>query len=290
VYQATAPIHAVLPKAHDLKQLVFGLSLHGSCGIPLACTMFSGNTADPVANRFHIEVLGDLLPEEDDVTLVGDCKLVDGQTIGALLLQRFHFVSLVPHTFSIRAALVEEVCAAAVEMPEIARSPGRTQADQPRVYRGRSFDRAFTAGWDCVGDNHRREVTLRYLVVESSQLEEKEDAALKRRLDRERDMFARDLAAASKRPYSCESDALRALDKVVGKLKFHTANVAVVPEVITAKRSRPGRPSQGEPAPTVTQFQLQEIEQLAESPDAVELLRFQARHFVLITDHLDRDT
>jgi hypothetical protein len=38
----------------DLKQLVFGLSIHGSAGVPLVCSMVDGNTSDSRANRDQI--------------------------------------------------------------------------------------------------------------------------------------------------------------------------------------------------------------------------------------------
>lgn len=295
-YATAQPGHGPTPahgfsKDHrpDLKQLVFGLSLHGSVGIPLVSTMFSGNTADPVANRFQIDALADLLPEEDDVTLVGDCKLVDPQTIGQLLLQQFHFVSLLPHSYGLRARLVEEVRAAGEPMRELARTPGRTKDVPERVYRGRSFDRPFKVGFASESDNDVRQVQLRFLVVESTQLEEKEAEALERRLSRERETFAAQFVAAAKRAYACEADARRALEKVTTKLEYHRANTEVQPEIVTLKRARRGRPRAGEAAPTETVWRLVEREPLSPDDEAIAALAFHARHFVLVTDHLDRE-
>ena len=41
----------------DLKQLVFGMSVHSGLGFPLTATMCSGNTSDHAANRAHIAQL-----------------------------------------------------------------------------------------------------------------------------------------------------------------------------------------------------------------------------------------
>lgn len=277
----------------DLKQLVFGLALHGPTGMPLVATMFSGNTSDTIANRFHLDALGDLLPAEDDVTLVGDCKLVDAQTLGQLLMQRFHFVSLLPKTYDLRKTLVEEVRAAGQTLPELTRAPGRTKSDPPRTYRGRSFDRPFIVGFvppgGPTGGNDRRVEQLRFVVVESTQLEENEEEALVRRLDLERKTFARGLAAVLKKTYACETDAQNALDTVSAKLTCHVAHVSVVAEVVEAKRARRGRPLSGESTPTTTVYRMVEDEPLSELEEAVATLRFHARHFVLVTDHLDRE-
>jgi transposase len=82
----------------DLKQLVYGLSLHGAVGIPLTMGVQSGNTSDNVANRDHLTKLVGLLPRPEEVTIVADYKLVDGETLGRLTHAGFHFVSLVPKT------------------------------------------------------------------------------------------------------------------------------------------------------------------------------------------------
>jgi transposase len=291
-----APYRAVPARGHskdhrpDLKQLVFGLSLHGSSGIPLVSTMFSGNTADPVANRFHIEALAEILPEEDEVTLVGDCKLVDARTVGQLLAQGFHFVSLVPQTYGVRERLIEEIRSMGSPMPELARTPGRTKAQAPTVYRGLSFERDFTAGAGEAGANLKREVRLRFLVVESEPQGAQEEALLQRRLARERSRFDEQLAAAAKRPYACAADASAALEKVARKLELYTHDVHVESTVVTGTRPRRGRPAKGSPPPIDVVFRLVEEGPLRVREDAVETLRFHARHFVLITDHLDRET
>ena len=122
----------------DLKQLVFGLSLHGSVGIPLVHSVVSGNTSDQAANRDHLAQLSKMLPDEDEVTVVADCKLVDADTVGRVLGAGFHLVSLVPQTFSLRGHLIAEAGADLPDpasWPELARKPGRTKSDPTKVYR-----------------------------------------------------------------------------------------------------------------------------------------------------------
>src|SRR5690606_23708844 len=60
---------------------------------------------------------------------------------------------------------------------------GAAEADPDRVYRGTSFERTATVGLtEEVGLNRFRDVKLRFLVVESSQLGAKYDASLDDRL------------------------------------------------------------------------------------------------------------
>ena len=79
----------------DLKQLIYGMTIHGPTRIPITFSVLDGNTADPKANRFQIESLAQLLPSEHEVTLVGDCKFVDAETLGRARASGFGYVSLV---------------------------------------------------------------------------------------------------------------------------------------------------------------------------------------------------
>jgi hypothetical protein len=131
----------------DLKQLVYGLTLHGSAGLPLLATTLSGNTSDTKANRDHLARLSKLLPPEDEVTVVGDCKLVDGDTLGQLLCSGFHFVSLLPDSYTLRTELVAGAWAAAPDAatwPVLGSHPGRLKDDPATLYRGKSVDAPFS--------------------------------------------------------------------------------------------------------------------------------------------------
>lgn len=92
----------------DLKQSVFGLSLHGAVGLPLTMSVSSGNTSDQASNRDHLSRLSTLLPDPDELTIVADCKLVDATTLGQLCGSGFHFVRLVPETFNLWGDLIDE--------------------------------------------------------------------------------------------------------------------------------------------------------------------------------------
>jgi transposase len=275
----------------DLKQLIFGLSLHGAAGVPLTCNLLDGNTSDHFTNRLQIDQLADLLPDEHDVTLVADCKLFDPHTLGQLLLQNFHFVTLVPGTYGIRETLIEEVRSRGHELPELSRQSGAAKADPDRVYSGISFTRAMTVGLaHDVGSNGQREVPIRYLVIESSQLQAKYDASLDDRLDAAEARFRQRYRQLTKKPFSCREDA----EVVLGKLQKHrdlallTPSMEVVSETVTLPRPRRGRPRKGEEAPTKEVFKIL-LRSVERDEDAIEKDRFHARHFVLATDHCDSE-
>ena len=131
-------------KRPDLKQLIYGLTLHGAVGMPLVATVTAGNTSDPAMARDHLARLREVLPEEHEVTFVGDCKLVDARTLGRLLRAGMHFVSLLPDNYSLRQELIEEAWTTHPKLedwPMLAEKPGRTRADPPLCYRGASVVR-----------------------------------------------------------------------------------------------------------------------------------------------------
>jgi transposase len=279
----------------DLRQLVFGLTLHGSAGIPLVCTTLDGNTSDARANRDHLARLAKLLPEEDEVTIVGDCKLVDGQTVGQLLSAGFHFVSLLPDTYTLRADLVEDAWAArpsAAQWPLLGSHPGRLKADPPVEYRGWSVEapfpvllhRAPEGGAHGPPEGVPSVETLRFLVVHSDGLAALFDAQLERRLADEREGVVEALARANRKPASCEQDALRAAARALPPMRFHRTELTAQAESRPVKRLKRGRPPKGSVAETETVWVVSATVEL--DPAAVTRERQHASCFPLITDHL----
>lgn len=268
----------------DLKQLVYGLSLHGAAGLPLVGSMLDGNTSDHSANRLHIEKLAALLPPEDEVTLVADCKFVDAETLGKAWRTGFHYVSLLPRTFTLREELVERVRAGTLELAEVDRSPGRTQSDPERVYRAGSVTEPFPVR-DPV-DGALEYVQHRFLVVESSQLALAHEAGVPGDLARDEKAVRDAFRVASRTAFGCADDARKAMAKATAKARLHTVEAQVVQVEETLKRARRGRPRAGEEAPTHTVWRI-ELVALTVEEAAVERARFHARHFVLLTDHVD---
>lgn len=270
----------------DLKQLVFGLSLHGAVGIPLSSASMDGNTADKHANKWNIEALAGLLPEEDDVTLVGDSKLVDAELFGQLLDEGFHFVSLVPLTYAVRTALVEQIRVAGDTLPELARVPGARKADPDRLYRGKSYRRSMSVIDPHTRDKRVEPMTL--LVVHSDSQLMGFDNALIKRLVREERQFLGAVKKANKRKLKCREDAEAARDDALALLKMQRCDLQIVETQIVEKRRAPGRPKTGEAPPTRTEYRL-EYEDLERDDEAIAKARFHASHYMLVTDREDWD-
>jgi len=271
----------------DLKQLVFGLTLHGAVGMPMVGTMFDGNTSDKYANAFHIESLAALLPDEDVVTLVADSKLVDPQLLGTLLDQEMHFISLVPRTYKARALALEKLAEETGELPELGRTPGRRKADPDTLYRGRSYNLDFHVR--SPGQETSKPVPLRFVAIHSDALAAKFEASLPKKLAKERQAIEKAVEKANKKPFSCENDASAAVTRVTKTGRLRRPVVVTERYELPGKRPR-GRPRNEAPAPAPEVLYRLVLASCEVDEGAVEGLRRSKSHLVLISDHLDRDT
>jgi transposase len=269
----------------DLKQLVYGLSLHGAVGIPMCVSTLDGNTPDQEANRLHIDRLAGLLPPEDDVTLVADCKLADPVTIGLLFDAAFHFITLLPRSYNLHAQMVDQALAVPGDLPELAREKGRRKADPDDVYRGISFRAPFEVLDPETGSKVERE--MRFLAVESDHLAERFEESLPDRLVRDRKQLEKALDKLCASTFACEPDAEKAFWELVKEPKLHRVDVGIEPVEIRERRAHRGRPSKAD-GPAVVQTRYRLVVQAIEVDEAaVERARAHGRFFVLLTDHMD---
>ena len=268
----------------DLKQLVFGLSIHGPTRIPLGFSVLDGNTADPRANRFQIETLTQLLPSEHDVTLVADCKFVDALTLGSARTSGFHYVSLLPHNFSLREQLVEEVRRVGTKLALIGTFPGRRLDDPARVYAATSFVRPFPVEDPATGE--RTTMDHRFVVIRSSTQEEEFDSTTDSRVGKAAVKLDAALTKLAAREFACETDLRRELARLERGAEYHRVLADVRAVEQPRKRAGPGRPRKDEPIEMVTSWRLIG-HTLERDEEGIAVARFHAAHFVLVTDHID---
>ncbi len=155
-----------------------------------------------------------LLPDDDEITVVADCKLVDAETLG--------------------------LCSPSGRAP---RGP-----TLPRHYRGRSFDYVLPINLG-EGEERLSNETWRLLVVWSDRLAARFESSQGGKLEREAESLAKAHKKQLSRGLANEADAQKAATRVVERLKLHRAEVSVRSKERTLERSRPGRPKEGEAAP-----------------------------------------
>ncbi|MEL6342470.1 MAG: IS1634 family transposase [Myxococcota bacterium] len=262
----------------DLKQLMMSLCLD-EAQRPRAFFPLDGNTADQTANRQLLDELAKQLKPTDDVTWIGDAKLVDADTIGKMLDQGFHVISLLPKTFSLRRELIDAIDDN--EMAVVADKPAKKKGADRRVWKAASAIRPFVIRKS--RDADPQSVSLRFVVVHSSQLEAKYLSGLEKKLDKEEKALRRSIP---KKAFACQADAEAAFDQVRRHEKLLEAQLSVVVEEVTLKRSRRGRPKAGEKAPSKMEYRVV-LDEVLENEEAMAAALRQASHFVLVTDHLD---
>ncbi len=252
----------------------------------------AGNTSDQASTRDHVSRISKMLEgHADEPTIVGDCKMVDGKTIGRILDAGFRFVSLVPDTYKARRQFIEgawEACPDPEDWPVLARVPGRTKADPDKLYRGWSSVEPFAVlTWPSGEPEAEPEASttrVRFLVTYSTTLARRFEKSLPKKLKKQRASLAAFVKKSNKKGFSCADDARRAADAATAKAPLLDVTVAINEERRKLKRARPGRPSAGDKPPTETVWTVS-LDSV-DDQDAIELARQRNSCFMLITDHL----
>jgi hypothetical protein len=184
----------------------------------------SGNKADYVANRDHLTKLVGLLPRPEELTIVADCKLVNGETLGRLTHAGFRSVYLVPKNFRVREELIDQarqVQADVSAWPILASGPGARKADPHQLNRGRSLTGSFALHLpttkDAPGAPSGEE--LRCVVVHSDALVDAFDQSLAAKLEREAEEFAKTHRGVLPKEYACEAEARNAVIPLLKRLR-----------------------------------------------------------------------
>ena len=263
-------------KRPDLKQLMLSLCLD-QANRPRAFFPLDGNTGEQPANRQLLQEVARQMKSTEGATWVGDAKLVDADTIGQLLDNDFHFISLLPKTFKLRKQLLKDL---SKDLTTVADKPGN-KADAPRrIWKAASFIHPFVIRKTPESDPES--VSLRFIVVHSSQLEAKYLSGLEKKLDREETKLRR---SVPKKAFACQADAEAAFEPIRRHEKLLEAELSVVCEEVLVKRARAGRPRKGEKSQKKKDYRVV-VDEIVENEDAMAAALKQASHFVLVTDHL----
>jgi transposase len=264
----------------DLKQLLFGLTVTAD-GVPVWGHVSDGNRSDSTEHRFHLTQLRQHLPDIGEPLLVADSKFFAGETMALAAVPRFHFVTLVPHTVGLRQELVDAPELGA--LPLLWEQPGRRK-EQMECYHGASMVCPY--GWKTeAGEVH--ELTLRFLVVESTQLAK---AKAPRRAAAQQAEWAQLTTLQrqwQQRTFACEADAHQAATLCLRERSLHSHHLTytVAPAWVPAKQATRGRPPKDSPRP---QRQVWRVRwQVQEATEAIATQAQRERRFVLATNVLD---
>jgi transposase len=264
----------------DLKQLLFGLTVTAD-GVPVWGHITDGNESDSTEHRFHITQLRQHLPDLGEPLLVADSKFFAGQTMALAVAHRFRFVTLVPQTVSLRQELVDSP--ELKELPLLWEQPGRHHGEREQ-YRGASVAGPYR--WQtATGDIE--ELSLRWLVVESTQLAKAKASRLTAAQQAEQGMLAMLQQQWQRRTFACEADAQQAAALCLRELRLHSHHLTytVSTEWVPTKRSTRGRPPKDVPRPQRQVWRV--MWQVQEVTEAISRRAQRERRFVLVTNVLE---
>jgi transposase len=245
--------------------------------------MLDGNASDAFANRVQLDKLAQLLPAAHEVTLVGDCKLVDKKTLGWAKRSGFEYVSLLPRTFALRSELIDEARRTAPKMEWLGERAKRLIGEAPRPYHGCAFERTIRVRNETSGEEE--DVMHEVIVVHSSSLEAEFDRSLEDRLAKEKSKIEKAARALGRRTFACSADAEAAARLLAEDASFSAIRTTAALVSKPVKRPKRGRPPNGE-APIFTEHWEAVLEGVERDEERIAIARVHASHFTLLSSRV----
>ena len=245
----------------DLKPVLLSLGV-SSEGLPLRMGLRDGNTSDSTELPVAIEEC--LALGLDGVRgIVADSTAYGKRTLGLCLEQHVGLITLVPRTCAVR----QEVEAWGQQhgvLPLLLGKPGRTRQEPPRCWHGQSVVRRVPVEY---ADGRLDVAKIRFLVVHSSQLAQHAATAYGAAQAKEAERVAAHIQRVEARWCACAADAEAASSDYAGRgqgrrgrtprlWRYHALHYHVEAVSTPQKRTRRGRPPQGEAPQVAVRYRL----------------------------------
>lgn len=261
----------------DLKQILFGLGVTKDRVI-VAGDVSNGNTSDKDWNK---DILKELRNSMKEYGLSNFIYVADSAAVTEGMLNSLHgsedesvipFVSRLPGTYGLEKRLIQK----AIENDDRWEYVGQLSAKAGSAeYKLQSFE----------GELYGRK--YRFIVCHSNQLDERKRKTIDKKILKEKEALEKSIGEFSKTNYYCKKDADEALSRFEAdtKLSYHELVGTVYTEESTIKRSKRGRPKEGD-IPAKEIFYKIDVN-LYEDEKKVKALKNLEGMFVLITGILD---
>jgi transposase len=263
------PMFGHSKEGHSAFQLVLGSTVQQH-GIPVVFDIQNGNTSDPIIYREHLERVGSRLRDPNDTDFVGDCKLFDATTLGALRDKNLHAVTLMPKTFSAHEELLDQalVLGPPSGWPILLEREARTQGeeDEPLVYRGVALttkvalQKTIVKGKNQMPSVRKWTETWAAIVLHSSELAQVHQSAQDKQIKREQTQLQTELRTLEKLRFTTPEKADGAtqvwMERMKRKVKTWYLSLRVVEDRKKVRRAGPGRPRVGERPPEEVSYRV----------------------------------
>ncbi|OPL10286.1 MAG: hypothetical protein AVO34_11385 [Firmicutes bacterium ML8_F2] len=259
-------------RRRDLKQFKIGL-VTNSDGYPISGDILDGNLDDKSWNRLLLDALPEhfTLEKLKTLTYVADSAFVTAKNLELTEKLSLKFISRLPATYDLVEKLTLQAFADNDWLKLGQLAEGRNKAS----YQLKEYGEVL---------NHQR---YRFLVVHSSQLDQRKLKKLDNQVKREQAALEKAILKLSEKQFACRPDAEAALlsfkKEHQGGLFIITgsADLLEVPE----KRLKPGRPSKNEQRVYHSCYQVRATIKLDQ--DYYERTKEKLSCFVLISNHPD---
>ncbi len=205
-------------KRPDLKQVIQELVTTHDGGIPLMTKTLSGNASDSVILRERASAIMSEFAKSETRCLVADCKLYAKETAG--ILNNINFLTRVPATLKLEQESVRKAI---------------TQEDK----------------WTVLSDDYKYQefpVSLygienqRWIIFYSKAARERSNKTLDKEIIKEKTAIEKELLRLHKSEFGCEADALKELQTLTKKWRYH--NVVKVTRIDIKTFLDKGRPTE----------------------------------------------
>lgn len=132
-------------------------------------------------------------------------------------------------------------------------------------------------------DAYYGEVKQRWILIHSEHAASRELKTLQKRIDKEKEAYAKVLWHLSNQDFTCDHDALLAANKAVKALKYHQVTWVTSP---IEKHVKPGRPKIGD-EPKIVGYCIQGT--LNEDQERIAVAKRHKGRFILASNELDQD-
>ena len=219
----------------DLKQFKIGLSVQQK-GLPISGELLSGNKSDQKWDPQTVEELSEMLLNNGykNVVFVADCALVSTKSLPNLAQRNVQFISRFPETFNLAEELKTQAWA-------------ENKWEDIGVLAENNEKAAHYKTWRM--EREVEEESFGFLVVHSSNLEERKEKTLKKTIAKQNKGLQRQGEELAKKGYACEADAIREGQRLQGEVekKGFSSELEIKKKEKTSYGHR-GRPNKGEEA------------------------------------------
>lgn len=205
----------------DLNQVMLNMIVENTHGIPVAMKALSGNTSDKVGFEEMVKEHVTLIQKVPTGTIIADSALYSASSLTSMKELKVQWITRVPESMK--------------ESKEI------IQASKKKEWTAHTKDMRYKY---TLHQSSYADVIQQWVIVYSTEANKRTLSTLHRRYTKQSDNELDAITKLSKERFACETDALKAVEKLKKSLKLTQVETTVNAIAVYAKRGRPTKDAQ----------------------------------------------